>query len=172
MEDQTIYAGIGSRKTPRDILELMVEIGRRAARAGALLRSGGAGGADQAFEQGCDEVNGRKQIFLPWNGFQGRFANGIDTISWNSYSGFELAAKFHPNWEACSPAARKLHTRNCYQVLGQYLDKPVSEVVCWTPAGRGEGGTGQAIRIAKHFGIPVYDLGDPKVLDQFLELIH
>lgn len=169
----TLYAGIGSRRTPRNVLELMILIGQKAARAGATLRSGGAPGADQAFEQGCDEANGRKQIFIPWNGFEGRNARTeVGVMAGVHDQALELAAKFHPNWNACSPAAKKLHARNGYQLLGSSLDKPVDEVVCWTPAGRGEGGTGQAIRMARHFGIPVYDLGDAKVLDVFLQLLH
>jgi len=40
------YTGVGSRKTPKDILELMVRIGMKAAQNGYTLRSGGADGED------------------------------------------------------------------------------------------------------------------------------
>ena len=49
--------------------------------------------------------------------------------------------------------------RNSYQVMGKELNDPVLFVLCWTHLGQGSGGTGQAIRIAKHQGIPVLDLG-------------
>ena len=35
------YAGIGARRTPRDVLELMRLIGARLAERGCVLRSGG-----------------------------------------------------------------------------------------------------------------------------------
>ena len=61
--------------------------------------------------------------------------------------------------------------RNSYQVLGRNLDDPVEFVICWTPGGSGSGGTGQAIRIAKDYQIPVFDLGSPETklrLEEFL----
>ena len=38
-------------------------------------------------------------------------------------------------------------------------------VICWTKNGKGTGGTGQAIRIAKGFGIPVFDLAIKDLTD-------
>jgi hypothetical protein len=49
--------------------------------------------------------------------------------------------------------------RNCYQMLGLDLKTPVEFVICWTPQGKGAGGTGQALRIARDLKIPIYDLG-------------
>lgn len=150
------YAGIGSRETPKHILDDMASIAAFCACKNYTLRSGGAGGADIAFEDGCDSVSGNKQIFLPWRGFQGR----TDSYAWPSDAALAMAAQFHPNWSACSRGARALHARNCFQILGADLDSPVSYVVCWTPGASGSGGTGQAIRIAKHNSIPVFDLGN------------
>ena len=65
-------------------------------------------------------------------------------------------------WYKLTPAVRKLHARNVYQILG----KPVSAgqvssfVVCYTPRGSGSGGTGQALRIAKAYNIPIFDYGN------------
>lgn len=56
-----IYAGIGSRKTPKKILEQMRNISSFLAKEGYTLRSGGADGADSAFEDGCDLVLGEKK---------------------------------------------------------------------------------------------------------------
>lgn len=60
------YAGIGSRRTPDDVLVLMYAIARMAAARGLWLYSGHADGADWAFERGA---GGRATIFLPWRGF-------------------------------------------------------------------------------------------------------
>ena len=56
------YAGIGNRKTPQACLEFMTKIGRVCAKKSLTLRSGGAVGADQAFERGCDLESGQKEI--------------------------------------------------------------------------------------------------------------
>lgn len=173
----TAYAGIGSRKAPIGILALMEILASRLAKQGHVLRSGAAHGADQAFERGCDAAGGRKEIFIPWDGFQGRKATGRrDSELYGTFAGvtqkaLELAAEVHPNWAACSDAARKLHARNCFQILGRNLDVPVTDVVCWTPNGSGEGGTGQAIRLARHLGIPVWDLGNEETYLQFHRML-
>ena len=51
--------------------------------------------------------------------------------------------------------------RNVHQVLGPEpgSSPPSDLVICWTPEGEGEGGTGMAIRLADRHGIPVVDLG-------------
>ena len=65
------YAGIGSRKAPKEAIDRMAELAEELAGKGYTLRSGGAGGADKAFEKGCDAVDGKKEIYLPWEGFNG-----------------------------------------------------------------------------------------------------
>lgn len=54
------YAGIGSRKSPQDILKFMVKIAKSLSDS-YILRSGGAVGADKAFEYGAKD----KEIFRP-----------------------------------------------------------------------------------------------------------
>jgi len=156
------YTGIGSRKTPQHVLEDMFNHAIYLAERGYTLRSGGANGADTAFEKGCDYAQGDKQIFLPWNGF-----NNLSTADEGYYvlddkfygEAEEIAEKHHPAWDRCSQGARRMHTRNVAQILGPELSEPCELVICWTPNGSGSGGTGQAIRIAKSLGIPVLDLG-------------
>jgi hypothetical protein len=147
------YAGVGSRQTPENILHLMTRIAMRMAELGWVLRSGGAKGADYAFEKGAGD---KKEIYLPWRGFGGSNSEHIV----GSYPRLrEIAEKHHPAWQACSAAAKSLHTRNVAQILGDSKDSsPSTCVICWTPEGKGGGGTGQAIRIAHSYGIPVFDL--------------
>lgn len=64
------WAGIGSRETPADVRADMAFIAGRLAMRGFVLRSGGAGGADLAFEKGLSAGH-QKEIFLPWKGFNG-----------------------------------------------------------------------------------------------------
>ena len=71
-----------------------------------------------------------------------------------------MAAEFHPAWDRCSRGARALHARNCHQVLGWDLKTPSEFILCWTKDGKASGGTGQAMRIAKAFNIPIYIVND------------
>ena len=66
------YTGIGSRETPEEILGWMQDIGWLLGKRGYTLRSGGADGADSAFEKGCDQANGEKDIYIPWKNFNKR----------------------------------------------------------------------------------------------------
>lgn len=169
-----IYAGIGSRETPQDVLEDMVSVGHHLANIGWTLRSGGAGGADTAFERGCDQGNGTKEIFIPWNGFSGRYLNEYGLIVYQDPQAEEIASKFHPNWSACKDGARKLHSRNVAQILGADIDTDLQTdlVICWTKNASGAGGTGQALRIAKHYGIPIFDLGNPRNYDHLTDFVQ
>ena len=45
--------------------------------------------------------------------------------------------------------------RNVFQVLGADLKTPTEFIICWTDK---YGGTQQALRIAKSFSIPVFNL--------------
>lgn len=168
----TTYAGIGSRHAPPDILERMTVAAGRLARTGYTLRSGGAEGADTAFELGAGDM---KEIYLPWRGFN----NNPSPLHPPSSEAFDLAASFHPGWHRLSPAAKKLMARNSHQVLGADLKSPSGFVVCWTPDGaeteaqRGPktGGTGQAIAIAGRHGIPVFNLARPDAGERLLAFI-
>lgn len=149
------YAGIGSRETPEYIMKLMEQMSAHLAREGCILRSGGAKGADQAFERGCDREGGEKEIYIPWEGFESSTSKLIGA----SNKACQIAEEYHPYWQNLSNGARKLQARNSHQVLGKDLQTPSSFVICYTKGGKGAGGTGQAIRIAKANRIPIFDCG-------------
>lgn len=148
------YAGIGSRKTPKPILEEMEQIGAILARNNFILRSGAADGADSAFEKGVDSVNGPKEIFLPWENFNGHLSGYH--APWKR--AFEMAEEVIPWWDNLTEGTKKLHARNVHQILGLSLNEPVEFVVCWTPDGQTVGGTATAIKIARKNQIPVINL--------------
>lgn len=152
------YAGIGSRKTPAEILEIFTSIAAYAEQKNYILRSGHADGADKAFEAGV-RFNLNKEIYIPWRSFSNDLNHFMVGGFQNYDRAFHIASLIHPNWGACSDAARLLHTRNTYQILGPDLESPVSFVACWTRGGTGAGGTGQAIRLARSLDIPVFDFG-------------
>jgi len=142
------YTGVGSRKTPTHVLELMTRIAEKCYRLGYILRSGGADGADLAFEAGAGF---QKEIYL---------------AAHCTPEAEMLASKYHPAWNRCSVFARKLHGRNAFQVLGKGLDTPSMCLVCWTPDGCEShaersietGGTGTAISIANAYNVPIFNL--------------
>lgn len=156
------YAGIGSRETPTHVQEYFSSLAAFLATKEFTLRSGGAQGSDIAFEIGCDRVNGNKEIYLPWKYFEKSNSNLI--IS--NPKAYEIAEQFHPYWQNLKDGARKLQARNSHQVLGMDLETPSEFVICWTKGGKGSGGTGQAIRIANHYGVPVFDAGAYENVDE------
>lgn len=158
------YTGIGSRKTPSAILALMGVLARIYVKAGYTLRSGGANGADSAFHMSVAFNDGLAEIFLPWPKFNGKVGN--DFIVMDDPHAMELAASIHPAWDKCSQGARKLHARNCHQVLGRDLETPSEFIVCWTPGGLDKGGTAIAIKLARMYDIPVYNLFHKDVRDR------
>lgn len=115
------YTGIGSRKTPFVICRLMTRIAKNMNTVGYTLRSGGASGADSAFEKGAGD---NKEIYLPWLGF-----NNNESTLLPTEEAFEMAAKYHPAWNSCDERARKFHARNCHQVLGHDLKTPTTLVL-------------------------------------------
>lgn len=156
------YAGIGSRETPTEVLDFFEKLASFLAKRNYILRSSGAMGADKAFEIGCDKVQRQKEIYLPWKGFEGSKSDLIV----NDKRAFEIAEKFHPYWNGLSNGAKKLQARNSHQVLGWDLETSSDFVICWTKKGKGEGGTGQAIRISKAYNIPVFDAGSYENIDE------
>jgi hypothetical protein len=148
------YTGIGSRETPIDIQRIMYRFAQVMAEQGMTLRSGGADGADTAFECGARKAEGTMEIYLPWVGFNGRSSH----FTRPSDAAYDIASEIHPAWFKCSRGAKALHARNCHQILGMDLNSPSSFVVCWTPGGKLVGGTRTALVLASLNNIPVFNL--------------
>lgn len=138
------YTGIGSRSTPPEELAKLTKIATFLEECGYILRSGGAEGADQAFEAGISQPS-MKEIYRPRHS--------------DAYAE-EIAAKIHPMWSACNVYARQLHGRNVMLVLGRDLKTPSDFVVAWTYDGIKSGGTRTGLVLAKQRGIPAFNLAD------------
>ena len=155
------YTGIGSRQTPATILEPMENIAYLLAKRGYVLRSGGADGADSAFERGCDKAGGPKDIYIPWKNFNNRGWGADAGIVPDLEAAREIVMHTHPAPHRLTQGAMKLHSRNPYQILGEGLANPSAFVIAYTEGGKLKGGTATAIRLAQEYGIPVYNLSDP-----------
>jgi len=133
---RTPYAGVGARVTPERTLCLMRDAAALLDSKGYLLRSGGADGADMAFALGTEN----KEIFTAQDA--------------TAAARFH-AARFYPAWDRLSRYVQNLMARNSMIMLGRNLNDPVRFVLCWTERGQVIGGTGQALRIAAAYEIPV-----------------
>ena len=167
------YAGIGARATPRDIQSIMTAVAQKLEAEDWILRSGGAAGADQAFQRGVTNP-AAMQIFLPnERPFQGHIPGSQPhLINYQQMPGakqaFATVNQFHPAPERLSDYARHLMARNAMQALGPALNDPSKMIVAWTPGGQITGGTGQALRMAQTYGIPVRNLGNQDTLQSIL----
>jgi len=174
------YAGIGSRSTPPDVLEEMKIFARSLAVIGHwTLRSGGAAGADSAFESGVLDSSRSylREIYVPSPTWRGRKSKEGLVSAFSTEEAEQVMERFHPSAHHLTGFVRLLMARNSHQILGPYpvsAPSPVRMVVCWTKDGAekaGEitidtGGTGQALRIACAYNIPVFNLKNEDAFDR------
>lgn len=174
--EQNYYAGIGSRVLDDNMKPIIVALAEQLATECWILRSGAAHGCDELFEQGCDKVSTKqKQIFLPWKQFNQHDSEWYDPPE----KAFDVAKQYHPAWKNLKEVSKKFMARNTQQVLGPKLDEPCSFVVCWTLDGceHGDdttehtGGTGQAIRVASSYNIPIFNLKNPNTIQRLFDFL-
>lgn len=148
------YAGIGSRETPPEILEAMTKVAGLLRDKGYILQTGKTfddqeEGADKAFSIGTDK--NKKILFGPEE-------YGEDEIA------LRVVADIHPFPDKLKPGAKKLMARNTFQVFGKKLDTPVDFVLFYAKETenplRPEGGTGQAVELARRNGIPTINMAE------------
>lgn len=211
-QNSMTYAGIGSRETPMEVLELMTKASTWLGTKGYTLQSGGAIGADMAFEGktyprvltagSYDVVNKKGKLVLKANetvkigsekyadayyAFTDKATKGsIVGSDWSnkvnipkvaSFSAFDvtnnkfgnsskvlnIAKELHTNPEKLTKWSEALMARNTYQIFGSNLDTPVDFVLFYAKEGeslRPEGGTGQAVEMARLKGIPTVNMAD------------
>lgn len=138
------YAGIGSRSIPSEECYKLTQIATHLEKLGYTLRSGGAEGADKAFEYG---------VRLPINKIILRSKHSTKKSE-------EIASKIHPVWHMCDEYARQLHGRNVQIILGQQLNEPVEFVIAWTSDGTDRGGTRTGLVLAKQYEILCFNLAN------------
>ena len=168
-----VYAGIGSRQTPPEMLGAMTELARELERTGWHLHSGGANGADTAFENGTTRAG--RTVYLPWKGYNDRTGQDCMTLTNSEQTHSQgVVSKYHGAWQRCSRGARALHGRNHAIIHGlghRAADRRVDAVICWTPGGAAQGGTATGMKMARTAGIPVLNLARVSAADA-LETMH
>ena len=148
-----LYAGVGSRETPQDILDDMASVASWLESQGYKLQTGyksknkdgslSEEGADKAFSSGTSN----KELFGP------DMSNDLAR---------NIAKEIHPLGNGLTVAkGLNFHARNTFQVFGKNLDTPVDFVLFYaqeTNSIRPKGGTGQAVHMARLKGIPAVNI--------------
>lgn len=151
-----VYAGIGSWKTPREVLDAMTRVARARAAERWVLHSGGADGADGAFAAGAPVA--KRTIYLPWPRVQQPAGTRHRGARRRRAGGRRKAP---PGVGELRPGGRSLQGRNhaiIHGVRNAGSDRRVDAVFCWTPDGRLTGGTATGIRMARAAGVPVLNM--------------
>ena len=168
---QKLYAGIGPRKTPTQVLGLLTTLSHDLSLLGWKLRSGKGKGADQAFEVGTSN----KEIWLPCLPFNGQhFADDTFKVSSRSAIIRQIAAEYHSHYSTCSDFIQSLFDRNVNIILGDEAADPVSAVIYWHEADNDMwtfGGTNHSLRIAAAYNIPAFNVEleyDRQKLQEFI----
>lgn len=164
---EKIYTGIGAQETPDWICDIIKLISGYLYRRKYKVRTGGADGADVSFEFPVKDIK-LKEIYLPWRGFNGNYSPLYNV----SKRAMEMASCYYPyNWRIAKQSTKRLMGRNVYQVLGRTLNKPSKFIICYTKDGCFSGGTGLALRVAKDYGIPIYNLYNPEIRENIFKII-
>ena len=156
-----IYAGIGSRKAPEQILEYMKKLAIGFAEQGCTLRSGGAEGSDKAFENGVLLRRGRIELYLPWPGYVKPVRQNNVILSVPAPGAYDLAKLSCDNWDERKNSHKSLLARNAHILLGVELNNPVDVVFYYNC---GSGGTNHTLSMAKKLDIPTINVEDRKMV--------
>ena len=152
----TRVACIGARQLSLPTAVYLESVGAFYAEKGSIIASGNAPGADQAYARGalCTGANAQVELFLPWANFETRARCGLERVYLVEHATpdqIAAARDNHPAWHGLGDAARKLLTRNAMIVWHAQF------VIAYPNRTReGWGGTGHAIRVATHHGIPTF----------------
>lgn len=157
------YAGIGSRKTPGEVLQYMTQQATLLESMDCLLRTGNAKGADQAFCNGAKY----KSVYTPEQPILDWAREKVAEVCDNDYSTFR-------------PITQNLLARNMYQLFGDgntpdacypskfvlYWSEPSSEYNSSQQDNyfNCSSGTRYAVRAAVKAGIPTFNLYNQKEL--------
>lgn len=190
------YAGIGSRETPQRILDEMTAVAKELSDR-YTLNTGKTYTATKKY-LGEEEYNKRAQesqrlsnlhgnkVGLDEEGADRAFSAGTNKknlFSPNDTIGnreMKVGEEIHPSWNSLSDGAKKLMARNTNQIFGSNLDTPVDFVLFYaedtgkkgkTGENRPEGGTGQAVEMARAKGIPTINMQDTDWKEQLKRVL-
>lgn len=165
------FAGIGPRETPASVCNDMAAMGNLFAKLGWYGCSGFGEGADQAWLSQIPQQ--QQEVWLPWSTYNGA------SMTRDPHKRFRLlvptgrieqvAKTFYANdWGKATQGIRLLMMRNVAIMMSNTLDAPVDLVAYWQSEAKEHdpfGGTNHAIKVAKHFGIPCFNIRKQEDVD-------
>lgn len=185
MDSKLRAAIIGSRETPKEIMDLAIEFAYEMIKRGVSFESGGAERMDKVPEiaywrahyEGA--ARGDLRVYLPFPSFEGyeRYADTAEYVNTPQLPNWDeariLATRLYNNYgrnkplEQLSAGIQSLSYRNMYQVLGESLARPKDFIVFWAKPARDkrlivEGGTNLAVALGDEYGIPMVNLFYPE----------
>lgn len=188
-------AGVGSRQTPEDCLQMLAKITHRLVMQGIRHVSGNADGADFACQSGAHAAlldlgiyhpTMFNEIILPFKEFN---FNKLESMCTGNYllaenspayqEAMYTARQIHPIGDSLKGFALKAHTRNVLQIYGYDMKDAVDFVVCFTAKGETKtshctsktGGTATAIMLASEHDIPVFNIANKHALHEIAEFL-
>ncbi len=177
------YAAIGARQLAPHQLKLCENIGVYMARAGWILHTGAAPGADQTYARGALRVGGRVVFHLPWPKYEQEFFRRMPSkykpniklkvLNSKTYDknydreAFESVRLFHPKYSALKRGVIALHARN-YSLI--FPEKAGVVFTVAFPLDE-KGGTMQGVRICEGMDITCVRL-DQLTIDQAKDKIN
>ncbi|QDH49236.1 RNA ligase [Pantoea phage Phynn] len=169
LQNAKTAALIGSREPPERIAHIAVKIGRALSNRGIKAYSGGADGMDNQFM--LDYSPERRAIIIPQNGFNGLFSNGRDIIDFtelDTHKAADIVKQVAGNYDSQPPSTQRKYSRNVCQVLTEKLDSKTDFVLFWAKEKNFcvQGGTAIAVRVARLYGIPSFNLWNDAVLSE------
>lgn len=167
------YAGIGSRETSPELLKEMTKAAAYLDSLGYTLQTGftyksketglDEEGADKAFSDGSKN----KILFGPSGIRETKDGKTVSRVYDKSVTEktYQVVDELHPAPERLTPGAKKLMSRNTNQIFGENLDSTVDFVLFYAKENpsnpmRPQGGTGQAVEMARRKGIPTINMAD------------
>ena len=178
------YAGIGSRETPQEVLDKMTEVAKYLDGLGYTLNTGKTFTAkpstDPKYQKQYEErlafsKKNNGKVGLDEEGADRAFSLGTtkkNLFGVNTPVGkkeMSVMEEIHPSPDRLKEGGKKLMARNTNQIFGENLNTPVDFVLFYAKETKGirpEGGTGQAVEMARRKGIPTINMADTNWRDQ------
>jgi predicted NAD-dependent protein-ADP-ribosyltransferase YbiA (DUF1768 family) len=172
-QDRAAYGAVGSRSLPRNhpLARLAEGTAARLERLGYVQYSGGADGADRAFERGVSKST-NKIVFRPEYDRDKQLPAGYMVIDGpKAREARSIAMAVTSDFTKLDQWGQDLHTRNAFQVLGPDLKRPVEFLLAIPKAEPPERvrGTRATMAMAAANGIEVIDLTNRDQRREFLE---
>lgn len=143
------YAGIGDKKLPPQLPQIIQKVARGLQEEGYCLRNNGMDGAEREFMKGVSD----KQLILPWNSFNGlksQYNTAPEAALQIAYNHINLYGDM-------SHSKQEIMLAKIQTVLGVDCKTPVDMVVCYS-FDELYGESAQMVSLAKAYQIEIVNL--------------